>query len=206
MYRDPINRTLWICPAKSSDGSMYPCLHPALYCPGIARLSHRARVSATPFAVERDEAGSSGEVASKLARDFAAHAGHGVRVHAHRDALAQGGSVHGRRRFIVLRKHLVCAPRHLTAIVVTALEAFAGGSRAAATVAVPPAVREVCPGSRNGGGSHGMGRWVGRGKAGRFCHYSMFPDGRSGPLAVIEDAVSEPPHYMKLASPESLTV
>ena len=64
----------------------------------------------------------------------------------------------------------------------------------------------VCPGSRNGGGSHGMGRWVGRGKAGRFCHYSMFPDGRSGPLAVIEDAVSEPPHYMELGSPESLTV
>ena len=86
--------------------------------------------------------------AFKLARDFSAHAGHVVCVHGHRDALAHGGSVHGRRRFIVLRNHLVCASRHLTAIDVTALEAFAGRSKAAATVPVPPAVREVCPGSR----------------------------------------------------------
>ena len=59
----------------------------------------------------------------------------------------------------------------------------------------------VCPGSRNGGGSHGMGRWVGRGKAGKFSHYNMCPDGRSGPLVVIEDAVSEHTHYMELATP-----
>ena len=84
----------------------------------------------------------------EIARDFSAHAGHVVCVHGHRDALAHGGSVHGRRRFIVLRNHLVCASRHLTAIDVTALEAFAGRSKAAATVPVPPAVREVCPGSR----------------------------------------------------------
>ena len=46
-----------------------------------------------------------------------------------------------------------------------------------------------------------MGSWVGRGKAGSFSHYSMCLDGRSGPLDVIEDAVSEHPHYMELATP-----